>query len=94
MSLRLIYGKSGTGKTSLCFKEIGKLNNNKNKIFIITPEQYSFTAEQNLIKAVKAKAVINAEVLTFDRMAYRVMNEIHKKQIYPNQVEQCSYIIY
>ncbi len=80
MSLRLIYGKSGTGKTSLCFKEIGKLNNNKNKIFIITPEQYSFTAEQNLIKAVKAKAVINAEVLTFDRMAYRVMNEIGNTQ--------------
>ena len=76
MSLRLIYGRSGTGKTSYCFQEIGKTINNKNKIYIITPEQFSFTAEQNLMNAVNSKAVINAEVLTFERMAYRVINEI------------------
>lgn len=75
MSLRLVYGRSGTGKTSFCFKEIGE-NINNNKIYIITPEQFSFTAEQNLMNAVNSKAVINAEVLTFERMAYRVINEI------------------
>lgn len=76
MSLRFIYGRSGTGKTSFCFREIGNLINKENKIYIITPEQFSFTAEQNLMKAVNSKAVINAEVLTFERMAYRVINEI------------------
>lgn len=76
MSLRIIYGRSGTGKTSFCFNEIGKLINNTNKIYIITPEQFSFTAEQNLMNTVKSKAVINAEVITFERMAYRVINEI------------------
>ena len=45
MSLRLVYGRSGTGKTSFCFKEIGE-NINNNKIYIITPEQFSFTAEK------------------------------------------------
>ena len=25
MSLRLVYGRSGTGKTSFCFKEIGEI---------------------------------------------------------------------
>ena len=77
MSLRFIIGRSGTGKTSYCFKEIaGLVSDNNNKIYIITPEQFSFTAEQNLLNAVKSKAVINAEVLTFERMAYRVLNEI------------------
>lgn len=76
MSLRLIYGRSGTGKTSFCFQEIGNLISNNNKIYIITPEQFSFTAEQNLMKEVKSKAVINTEVLTFERMAYRVINEV------------------
>lgn len=75
MSLRLIYGKSGTGKTSFCFNEIANLINN-NKIYIITPEQFSFTAEKNLMQAVNSKSVINAEVLTFERMAYRVINEV------------------
>ena len=76
MSLRFIYGRSGTGKTSFCFKEISKQILKSNKIYIITPEQFSFTAEQNLMNSVKSKAVINAEVLTFERMAYRVLNEV------------------
>ena len=41
---------------------------------IITPEQFSFTAEQKLME--NKKAVIGAEVVTFNRLAYRVMNEI------------------
>lgn len=76
MSLRFIIGRSGTGKTNFCFQEIANLISSDNKIYIITPEQFSFTAEQNLMNAVKSKAVINAEVLTFERMAYRVLNEV------------------
>lgn len=76
MSLRFIYGRSGTGKTSFCFKEIGDLIKQNNKIYVITPEQFSFTAEQNLMDAVGTNAVINVEVLTFQRMAHRVINEV------------------
>ena len=75
MGLRFIYGRSGTGKTSFCFNEISNLISKNNKIYIITPEQFSFTAESNLMNAVNSKAVINAEVLTFERMAYRTLSE-------------------
>ena len=49
--LRLIYGKSGSGKSSFCFSEISKLieEGKANKIYIITPEQFSFTAERKLM---------------------------------------------
>lgn len=76
MSLRFIYGKSGTGKTNYCFNEIKKLINSKQKVYIITPEQFSFTAEKSLMETCGKKAVINTEVVTFERMAYRVINEI------------------
>lgn len=76
MSLRIIYGKSGTGKSTYIFNEIAKKIKENKKIYIITPEQYSFTAEKKLLSTVKEKAVINAEVLTFNRMAYRVLNEV------------------
>ncbi len=76
MSLRLIYGKSGTGKSEYIFKEISDLINNEEKIYIITPEQFSFTAETKLLEAVEGNSVINAEVLTFNRMAHRVRNEV------------------
>lgn len=76
MSLRFIYGKSGTGKTTYCFNEIKKLINENKKIYIITPEQFSFTAENNLMKKCGKKAVINAEVITFERIAYRILTEV------------------
>ena len=76
MSLRIVYGVSGTGKSSYIFNEISeKLKQDRNNnIYIITPEQFSFTAEEKLLTAVGKQAVVNAEVLTFNRMAYRVIN--------------------
>ena len=78
MSLKIIYGKSGTGKSEYIFKEIAKKieDNQKEKIYVITPEQFSFTAEKKLLDSIKASAVISAEVITFNRMAYRVMKEL------------------
>ena len=79
MSLRIIYGRAGTGKSEFCFNEIKNIINNKEKIYIITPEQFSYTAEKKLLNSIGKKAVINAEVLTFNRMAYRVINEVGGK---------------
>ena len=76
MGLRLVYGKSGTGKSTFVFNEIKEKISGDKKIYIITPEQFSFTAERELINAVGTGAALNAEVLTFNRMAYRVMNEV------------------
>ena len=44
--------------------------------YLITPEQFSFTAEKKLMDAIDTKAVINAEVLTISRMAHRVLQEL------------------
>ncbi len=73
--LKLVYGKSGTGKSTYIFNKIKEEILNKEKIYIITPEQFSFTAEKRLLEKAGG-AVINAEVLTFSRMAYRVINEL------------------
>lgn len=75
MSIRFIIGKSGSGKSYFYFNEIRNMLKEKNKIYIITPEQFSLTAEKKLMDTSNG-AVINAEVLTFDRMAYRIMQEV------------------
>ena len=75
MGLKIVYGKSGTGKSEYIFNEIKDIIKKDEKIYIITPEQFSFTAEKKLLESVKTGSVINAEVLSFERMAYRVMNE-------------------
>ena len=48
MKLNIITGKAGTGKSTYIFKKIKKLINNKEKIYVITPEQFSFTAEKKI----------------------------------------------
>ncbi|MCI8518926.1 MAG: hypothetical protein HFJ51_02165 [Clostridia bacterium] len=75
MKLNLIYGKAGSGKSTYLFKKIKEIIDEAKKIYIITPEQFSFTSEKKLLEELGTGAVINAEVLTFSRMAYRVINE-------------------
>ena len=74
MSLRFIYGKAGTGKSTYCFNEI-KENINE-KVYVITPEQYSYSAEKMLLESLGTNASINAEVISFKRIADRVLTEV------------------
>ncbi|MBO5478279.1 MAG: helicase-exonuclease AddAB subunit AddB [Clostridia bacterium] len=75
MGLRFIYGRAGTGKSEFCFNEIKKNIDKPNKIYMITPEQFSYMQERKMLDILTQNAVINAEVLTFARMAYRVFAE-------------------
>ena len=81
MGLRIVYGKAGSGKSQFCFSEISNLLDTEENILIITPEQFSFTAEKKLMQVAKNKAVMNAEVITLSRMAYRVMQEVGNENV-------------
>ena len=75
MSLQLIYGRSGTGKSQYILDEIKNRINEDRKIYIIVPEQFSFSMEKRLLDTLGTNSVINAEVLTLSRMATRVIEE-------------------
>lgn len=103
MSLRIIYGTAGTGKSTYIFQEIQEILNRQYKnekegrniknieanlkqtktpsisIKIITPEQFSFTAERKLLDFAPSNSVLTAEVITFNRMAYRILEEVGGK---------------
>ncbi len=76
MSLRLICGKSGTGKSQYCLEEIKEKIKENKKIYIITPEQFSYAEEKKMLEIIGKNAVIEAEVLTFERMAHRVSSKL------------------
>ena len=61
MEFRIIYGKSGSGKTTEIFKEIKEKIKDKNKIYIVVPEQFSFSAENHLLETIDGNSSINAE---------------------------------
>lgn len=80
MSLRIVCGRAGTGKSSFCFSEIKEKIKQKENVYMITPEQFSFTAEQKLLDVCDGGASLYAEVITFGRMANRVIEEVGKSQ--------------
>ena len=78
MGLKIVYGRAGYGKSTYILNSVKSLikENIDTRIYIITPEQFSFTLEKKLLDMMDNGSSINAEVLTFNRMAYRVFNEV------------------
>ncbi|MGN1299102.1 MAG: PD-(D/E)XK nuclease family protein [Candidatus Scatovivens sp.] len=75
MKLNLIYGNSGSGKSYYIYQDIKKNINEKN-IYLIVPEQSNLSAEVKLLNILNKDTIINVEVLTLKRMAYRIINQI------------------
>ena len=73
--LKIIYGKSGSGKSLKIYNDI-KENIFKEKIFLIVPEHSNLTAEQNLFNCLETETLLNVEVLTLSRMATRVLEAV------------------
>lgn len=80
MGLRFIVGRSGTGKTTTCMKEIAKCQQeSKGKQIFIVPEQFSSQAENDLISVTDGKGLLFAEVLSFGRLAHRFSTQDNVK---------------
>lgn len=79
MSLKFIFGRSGSGKSTYCLENIKQEFENGDpdkKLVYLVPEQFDFQANRNLVEVVGEKGIHRAEVLSFTRMAYVVANEV------------------
>ncbi|WP_052221306.1 helicase-exonuclease AddAB subunit AddB [Clostridium homopropionicum] len=78
MGLRLIYGSAGCGKSRFCIDSIKeRLEKGENKhLILIVPEQFSFQAEKSLVEHIRGTGIGNAEVTSFERIAYSVFDEV------------------
>lgn len=78
MSIRFIYGRSGSGKSRFCLNEIKtKITDQiKHQLVLLVPEQFTFQAERDLITVLKTGGILKVEVLSFQRMAFRVFNDV------------------
>ncbi len=78
MSLRFIYGGAGKGKSTFCLEDIKQrqVEESEKPLVLLVPEQFSFQAEKNLIKVVGSTGIKNVQVLSFNRLAYKVFSEV------------------
>lgn len=79
MGLHFIFGRPGSGKTRRCCEEIRDYlaEDSSRKAILIVPDQGTYTAEYMLASVFPGKGFMNADVLGFSRLAYRVCNELH-----------------
>lgn len=83
MSLKYILGGSGTGKTTTCLNEIIASNQNiiNNSLIFIVPEQFSLESEKSLISLSDNEAMIQGQVLSFQRLAFHLFSELGNTRI-------------
>lgn len=78
MSLRFIIGRAGSGKSRCCLDEIReKLKSEITgaPLIYLVPEQMSFQAEYDLASTPGLNGMIRAQVLSFRRLAWKVLQE-------------------
>ena len=77
MSIRFIYGRSGTGKSEFCINSIEEnlKQDRENKLILIVPEQYTFVTENKILKYIGEKALLRTQVLSFKKMSREVFDE-------------------
>ena len=73
--LRLIIGPARSGKTGTVMREIAGLDALE-RVFYLVPEQMTLAAQQALLDAVPGHGVMNTEVLSFNRFAHRIFEEV------------------
>jgi ATP-dependent helicase/nuclease subunit B len=78
MSVRLLIGRSGSGKTTRCLDELRtKLAEDPagNPLIYIVPDQMTFLSEYKLIETPGLGGMIRAQVFSFTRLAWRILQE-------------------
>lgn len=77
MSLKIIYGVVGTGKTQMCFEHIDNIiDTTTGNVLYVVPEQYSLEAERTISAEFSRKALDRVEVLSMERLARRVFSTV------------------
>lgn len=78
MSLQLIFGGSGSGKSDYVYKKVLEQSKEEpDKIFfVLVPEQFTMQTQRELVKRQENHSIMNVDVVSFPRLAYRVFDEL------------------
>ena len=77
MALQFVLGPSGAGKSHFIYEKILKesLEHPEQKYLVIVPEQFTLQTQRELVNLHPRKGLLNVDVLSFNRLAYRVFSE-------------------
>ncbi len=83
MSLQFVLGNSGSGKSRYMYEQLvneAKENPKKNYL-VVVPEQFTMQTQRELVDLAPNHAIMNIDVVSFPRLAYRVFDELGRKDL-------------
>ena len=87
--IKIIMSKFPEENSSYIYKDIEKKLDNKEKSFLIVPEQYTLESDMDFIDSIKYKAVMDAKVLSFSSLISYISQRLSlKKKENLNQVSK------
>ena len=78
MQLKLITGRSGSGKTEACLTQISEILEQApqgSPLIFLLPEQATFQMEKKLASRLPAQGFLRAHILGFRRFSHRILQE-------------------
>ena len=80
MALHLILGNSGAGKSHYLYEHILSEagQHPERTYYVLVPEQFTMATQREFVRRQEKHAILNVDVLSFKRLAYRVFEELGK----------------
>lgn len=77
MPLQFIIGNSGAGKSYTAFQSLisDAMSHPEKLYYVIVPEQFTMQTQKTLVQMHPDGGILNIDVLSFERLAYRVLEE-------------------
>ncbi len=78
MALQFILGESGSGKSDYAMKRLIEeaMAHPKNRYMILVPAQFTMQTQKDIVRMHPCRGVLNIDILSFERLAYRVFEEV------------------
>nr|MDE6853358.1 helicase-exonuclease AddAB subunit AddB [Lachnospiraceae bacterium] len=83
MALQLILGGAGRGKTHYIEQKVTReaVRHPEKQYFVVVPEQFTMQTQKNLVMLSKRKGLLNIEVQSFLRLAFRIFGETGTRNV-------------
>lgn len=78
MSLQFVTGRSGAGKSHRVFEQVirDSMAHPDRQYIILVPEQFTLQTQKDIVHLHPRRGILNIDVLSFNRLAYRVFEEV------------------
>ncbi len=83
MPLKFVFGPSGSGKSYHLYNHIiqESVAHPEQNFIVLVPEQFTMQTQKDLVELHPKKGIMNIDVLSFNRLAYRVFEETGGDQL-------------